>query len=260
MLRRLATAWQRLRRTIRGGPHDLEFQAEIEEHVRLLADRYRRQGIGEKAALLAARRQFGNAALLQDDRRAIQTLPALEAFGSDLLFGVRMLRKNPAFALAAVVTLALGIGANTAVLSLCDAVLFTPLPYANPDRLVMLWERTGGGALTPVAPANFVDWRSASRSFSDMAALNPGFGGDGSLVLDRQSDAARLAGARVSSNFFSLDREGGTVDANHSADGGRIAAEPALPETVADDGNRRIAGFRVLLFISVTTLTNCAKE
>jgi len=203
-VRRLATVWQRLRRTIRGAPRDLEFDAEMAEHVRLLAERYRRQGMDEEPAMLAARCQFGNAVLLQEDRRAMQTMPAIEACGRDLLFGVRMLRKNLAFSLTAVTTLALGIGANTAIFSVCNAVLFTPLPYAEPDRIVMLWERTGGGALTPVAPANFVDWRSASRSFTDMAALNPGFGGDGSFVLDRQRGAARLAGARVSWNLFSL--------------------------------------------------------
>ena len=68
IVRTLVTAWQRLRRTVRGAPRDLEFQAEIEEHVRLLAERYRRQGMGDEPAMLAARRQFGNAALLQDAR------------------------------------------------------------------------------------------------------------------------------------------------------------------------------------------------
>jgi putative ABC transport system permease protein len=202
--RRLAAAWKRLRRTIREEPRDLEFQAEIEEHVRLLAERYRRRGMAEGPALLVARRQFGNAALLQEDRRTMQTMPAIEAFGNDVVFGLRLLRRNPAFALAAVMTLALGIGANTAIFSVCNAVLFTRLPYADPGSIVMLWERDGRGALTAVAPANFFDWRSASRSFSEMAALNPGFGGGVSFVLDRQNDAARLSGVRVSSNFFSL--------------------------------------------------------
>ena len=96
-VRRLATVWQRLRRTIRGAPRDLQFDAEMAEHVRLLAERYRRQGMDEEPAMLAARCQFGNAVLLQEDRRAMQTMPAIEACGRDLLFGVRMLRKNLAF-------------------------------------------------------------------------------------------------------------------------------------------------------------------
>jgi putative ABC transport system permease protein len=204
MGRWLATAWERLRRTIRDEPRDVEFQAEMDEHVRLLAERYRRQGMAEEAAMLAARRQFGSIALLQEDRRGMQTMPAIEAFRSDLMFAARMLRKNPAFALAAVVTLALGIGANTAIFSVCNAVLFRPPPYADPDRIVMLWERTGAGTLMTVAPANFVDWRGASRSFSEMAAFSAGFGGNVSFILDGQTEAARLSGATVSSNFFSV--------------------------------------------------------
>jgi putative ABC transport system permease protein len=204
MVRKLGKLWERLRGSVRDEQRSLEFQAEIEEHIRLLAERYRRQGMALETAMLAARRQFGNITLLQEDRRAMQTLPAIEVFRNDVIFGVRMLQKNPAFALAAAVTLALGIGANTAIFSVCNAVLFKPLPYADPDHVVMLWERTGDGTLMPVAPANFVDWRSASRSFSEMAALNTGFGGSVDFVLDGQREAARLSGASVSSNFFSV--------------------------------------------------------
>lgn len=130
----------------------------------------------------------------------MQTMPAVEALRGDLTYAARTLRKHPGFAAAAVVTLALGIGANTAIFSVCNAVLFKSLPYAEPNRIVMLWERMRDGTLMTVAPANFVDWRDGSRSFSDMAALNPNF----NAILGGQTEAARLAGARVSSNFFSL--------------------------------------------------------
>jgi putative ABC transport system permease protein len=200
IVRRLGVLWQRMRGTVRDEPPDLEFQAEIEEHIGLLAERYRRQGMTPDTARLAARRQFGNTALLQEDRRAMQTLPAIEGVRRDLTYAARMLRKNPGFAAAAVVTLALGIGANTAMFSVCNAVLLKSLPYAEPDRIVMLWERTREGTLMAVAPANFVDWRSGSRSFSEVAALNP----FPSFVLGGPGEAARLAGAGVSSNFFSL--------------------------------------------------------
>ena len=132
--------WSRLRRTIRDEPRDLDFLAEMEEHVGLLTERYRRQGMTSKDAELAARRQFGNTALLEEDHRIMLTTPTVDELRGDLIFAARMLRKNPGFAAAAALTLALGIGANTAIFSLCNAVLFKALPYSDPDRVVMLWE------------------------------------------------------------------------------------------------------------------------
>jgi predicted permease len=204
MIRGLLKLSRRLRGTVRDEPRDLEFQTEIEEHVRLLFERYRQQGMTAEAAMLAARRQFGNTTLLEEDRRNMQMFPAVESLRADLTYAIRMLRKNPGFAAAAIVTLALGIGANTAIFSVCNAVLFTPLPYAEPGRIVTLWERQRDGALGSVAPANFVDWRDASRSFSGMAAVR----GQSSLainfILGGQSEASRLVGAQVSSSFFSV--------------------------------------------------------
>src|SRR5215472_6554769 len=168
--RKLGKLWARMRDTVRNEP-DLELQAELEEHVRLLAERYRRQGMTSEAAMLAARRQFGNTTLLQEDLRAMQMIPAIEALRGDLTYAVRTLRRNPGFAATAVVTLALGIGASTTIFSLCNAVLFKPLPYAEPNRIVKLSERMPDGKPSDVAPANFVDWRNGSHSFTDMAAF-----------------------------------------------------------------------------------------
>jgi len=91
----------------------------------------------------------------------------------DLRYGMRCLRKSPGFTLVAVLTLALGVGANTAVFSLINAVLLRPLPYAQPDRLVLVWESAPffGVRDSPVAPANYVDWKARSRSFAEMGAL-----------------------------------------------------------------------------------------
>jgi putative ABC transport system permease protein len=191
--------WSRLRRTIRDEPRDPDFLAEMEEHVGLLAERYRRQGMTSKDAELAARQQFGNTALLEEDHRTMLTIPTIDELRSDLIFAARMLRKNLGFAAAAVLTLALGIGANSAIFSLCNAVLFKALPYSAPDRIVMLWETLLGKPIT-VAPANFVDWRNASQSFSEMAAVNPNAG----FTLGSPNEPVRLTGAGVSANFFSL--------------------------------------------------------
>jgi len=199
MAHRFLKLWQRMRASIRNDPRDLEFQAEIDEHVTLLAERYRRQGMTPEGALLAARRQFGNTGLLLEDRRDLRTLPTIEMLRGDLAYAGRMLGRNPGFAAASILTLALGIGANTAIFSICNAVLFQSLPYVDPDRIVALWERMPNGQMGTVAPANFVDWREESRSFSDVAAVN-----SPSFVLSGQGDPARLLGASVSANFFSL--------------------------------------------------------
>ena len=195
--------WQRMRATVRNEPRDSDFETEMEEHVRLLAERYERQGMTAEAALLAARRQFGNPTLLNEDRRSLQIIPAIDALRGDLTYAARMLRKNPGFAAAAVITLALGIGANTAIFSLCNAVLLRPLPYAEPDRIMMLCERQSDGTLGDVSPANFVDWRETSQSFSGIAAARVSSFAP-SFVLGGRGEAARLAGEDVSSNFFSV--------------------------------------------------------
>src|SRR5437867_13312746 len=111
----------------------------------------------------------------------------------DTRYALRTIVKQPTFAAAVILTLALGIGANTAIFSVCNAVLFKPLPYPEPSRIVTLWERQRDGTPSTVAPANFVDWRGASRSFSEMAAVSAS-----SFILDGQSEASRLAGANVS--------------------------------------------------------------
>jgi hypothetical protein len=97
-----------------------------------------------------------------------------------------------------VITLAFGIGANTAIFSVYNAVLLKPLPYADPGRIVTLWEQQPSENLSTVAPANFVDWRAQANSFSEMAALQP----FSNFILTGHGEPARLAGAAVSSNFF----------------------------------------------------------
>jgi hypothetical protein len=91
----------------------------------------------------------------------------------DLRYAVRSLGNSPGFSVIAVVTLALGVGANTAVFSLINAVLLRPLPYAEPDRLVLVWESAPFFGLrdSPVAPANYADWKARSRSFDEMGAI-----------------------------------------------------------------------------------------
>src|SRR5215813_5152982 len=94
----------------------------------------------------------------------------MESLLQDLKYGARMLLKHPGFTAVAVITLALGIGANTAIFSAADAILLRHLPYPDPDRLVMIWENDTqeGNPRNPVAPANFVDWRKHNEVCSQI--------------------------------------------------------------------------------------------
>src|SRR3979411_2908109 len=98
----------------------------------------------------------------------------MNSFWQDLRFGARMLLKQPGFTLVAVITLALGIGANTAIFSVVNAVLLRPLPLKDPERLAMVWNKgaeAAGGDHTPLAVADLLDWRAQNRSFESIGAF-----------------------------------------------------------------------------------------
>jgi putative ABC transport system permease protein len=173
---------------------------EVQEHIRLLTERYVRQGLTPGDAARAARRQFGNLTRLQEDWRDERLFPSLDSLWRDLRLAGRMCWKNPGFSAAVVLTLALGIGANTALFSVCNTILLKPLQYRDPDRLVMLWEQVKGVDRMSVAPANFVDWRAQTRSFSGVVAINPFL----AFVMNTGDVPARVTAAAVSWNFFSL--------------------------------------------------------
>jgi predicted permease len=119
----------------------------------------------------------------------------------DVKYGWRMLWKNPAFTAIAVIVIALGIGANTAIFSLVDAVLLRPLPFADPDRLLVIWEDASfmGFPRNTPAPANFVDWKKENGVFSDMAAL-----ADRGLNLTGDGNPEKLDGYATSWNVFTI--------------------------------------------------------
>jgi predicted permease len=118
---------------------DCEFDDELRAHLSLLTERYIRQGMTPDDAAYAASRQFGNATLLQQDRREMQTLALIESIWRNLRYGARQLRSHPMFTAVAVLSLALGIGANTAVFTLFDQLVLRLLPVQQPERLVMVW-------------------------------------------------------------------------------------------------------------------------
>ena len=125
----------------------------------------------------------------------------METFLKDIRYGVRGLVKRPGFAIVALVTLALGIGANTAIFSVVNAVLLRPLPFKDPEQLVIVWEDAAfiGFPQNTPAPANFVDWKTQNQSFADMAAL-----AETSFNLTGDGEPERVAANGVTANFFPL--------------------------------------------------------
>jgi len=125
----------------------------------------------------------------------------MDTLVKDIRYGVRSLLKHPGFAAIAVVTLALGIGANTAIFSVVNAVLLRPLPFKEPDRIVMVWERraNSGRANLPISGHEFAAWRERSQSFASLALIQP----DG-LNLTGRGDPLNVNAARVSADYFSV--------------------------------------------------------
>ena len=163
----------KLRGFLRGRRRDTELEDEIQEHLRLLAERFVARGMSREEAAAAARRQFGNTTLLQEDRRELQTLPLLEALWHDLRYALRTLRKSPGFTLVAVLVMALGIGATTALFTVVRSVLLKPLPFKEPDRLIRLYEHSFDDKFqyNVVAGGVFAEWKKQSHGFSDLAIV-----------------------------------------------------------------------------------------
>lgn len=147
----------------------------IEEHIQERADELEGEGLPRKQAEQAARREFGNVVLLQQRSREQWQWPAFESLLADLKFTLRRLRKSPGFAITVLLTLAIGIGANTAVFSVIDAVLLRPLPYPNSDQLVSLWlDAPGAGGLANFAsglklsPSMYFTFSQHNQTFQSM--------------------------------------------------------------------------------------------
>ena len=168
---------------------------EIESHLALLEEDFERRGLPPEAARLAARRAYGGVAQAQELHRDARGFPRIEQLLKDARYGARTLLRAPVFSLVAVVTLALGIGANTAIFSVVNAVLLRPLPYRNADRLVVALH----DGYSPVAVANYIDWRDQSRSFEAMGAAEYW-----SANLTGGETPEHLLGLRVTPNLLPM--------------------------------------------------------
>jgi predicted permease len=177
-----------------------EMRAHFEEKTQQLM----REGMNREEAEHAARRAFGNATVIEEQGREAWQWPRIESVWADLKYAMRQLRKSPGFTLTAVMTLALGIGANTAIFTIVDAVLLRPLPYKNPDRLVVVWQTDAAHRSTGAwfdTYREFDEWQRISRNFEQLAALSWATGPKTLLLHGKPIDALALP---ASVNFFSM--------------------------------------------------------
>jgi len=178
-----------------------DLSEEIHEHLEEKIEELVASGMPRKEAAAAARREFGNVTLMEEDSRRVWRWPSIEDFFMDVRYGVRMLRKNPGFTAVAVLTLALGIGANTAVFGVVNAVLLRPLPFKQPSRLMMLFEgipKLGFPKMGFSAP-DLAVFERAQKSFESIGVYQNKY-----FNISGDKEPERLMSARISSSVFPM--------------------------------------------------------
>lgn len=189
---RIRTTISRMLGLLRGASLDRDLDEELRSHLAFAMEENIRRGMSHRDARMAALRSFGNLTQTREHYRKQRGIPMLEQILPDLRFGFRQLRKSPGFAITAILTLALGVGANTAIFTLIDSILLRPLPFPQQDRLVTL---TSDGFF----PKGWIRaLQQNSRSFESLAAY--GLNAESNITQDGNSE--RVFGARVTVNFF----------------------------------------------------------
>jgi putative ABC transport system permease protein len=177
-----------------------ELERDIREHIERETQDNIERGMPPDEARFAAIRKFGNTTRVAEDTREVWSMVWLEQLAQDVKFGIRMLRKTPGFTFVAVLTLALGIGANTVMFSVINGLLLKPLPFHQPDRIVALNETESSPGSYPLSGADYLDWQAQNTTFAATSLFDYGAGfnasGDGST---------EPAGATsVQANFFDV--------------------------------------------------------
>ncbi|HKU26034.1 MAG TPA: ABC transporter permease [Candidatus Sulfotelmatobacter sp.] len=216
LLSRIAGLFDRERR-------DAELQDELQSVLQMHIDDNLRSGLSPEQARRQALIKLGSIDQVTEAYREQRGVPILETMAQDVRFAVRGMRKNLGFTAVALLTLALGIGANTALFSVVNGVLLNPLPYPHPEQLVILFGKTKEFEHASVSYPNYLDWEKQSHSFSSMAA----FRGENFNVTN-QDEPERLQGYMISATFFSTlgvsPVMGRTISAQEDMPGGAPVA------------------------------------
>jgi putative ABC transport system permease protein len=191
---------RRLRFLVRRRAVENELAEEMRYHLEQRAADYAADGLPPDEARFAAQRRFGNAAALQERARDTFGWGALERFGQDIRLAVRQLAHSPGFTLLAVVTLGLGIGANTGMFGMIQTILFKPLPYPESERVVRVYRVTAQNRQGHIAPADYLAFRRAAAGLGKIAAYLPA-----NASLSEPGNPADMAyAARITANLFDL--------------------------------------------------------
>jgi predicted permease len=171
---------------------DADLERELASDLELEEEEQREGGLSAEAARYAALRAFGNPALIRERTRAVWSWNRLESLARDLRFSVRTLRRTPGFTVVAVLVMALGIGANVALFTVVRGVLLKPLPFEDPDRLVMLYEtglhESDAPGYNVVSPGMYAEWKKQNHSFSNLAlaqSIRVGLSGSGGRLPEK---------------------------------------------------------------------------
>jgi predicted permease len=176
-----------------------ELEEELTSHLKMSQQDRQDRGESPQQAAQSARREFGNVALVEHVTRDQWRGRRFDEFLQDLRFALRTLRKSPGFTIVAILTLALGIGANTSLFSVVNAVLLNPIPYPHPEQLVMLHESKPNFRSGSISYPNFRDWQHDNHSFSSMAVTR-----GTSFTLTGLGEAEELRAQFISSDYFPL--------------------------------------------------------
>jgi putative ABC transport system permease protein len=194
------TLWSRFRSwfrtTVRRSRMESEMDAELRFHIEARGDHLMRTGMAREEAMRRARMEFGGIELIKEEGREARGVSFLDELLQDIRYGQRVLRKSPGFAVVAVLTLALGIGATTAIFSVVNAVLLRPLAIRDSSRVVLLQEQWRGSGVD-VSVGNFNDVKKQSGSYTEISNSH-----DASFNLQTQDIPERIDGAIVTFNYF----------------------------------------------------------
>jgi len=248
--------WHRLVAIVRRRRLDRDLDDELAFHLAMREADYRTDGLSADAAREEARRQFGNVTHLKEQTRDMWTFPTLESFRQDIRYALRTLRKSPGFTFVAVFALAVGIGGNTAIFSLVDAIRAKALPYRDPDQLVQLWgnvqrvrvERRGASY------PDYLDWRAQSKSFEDIAAVDSQW-----MTFVGSDEPERIQTEFVAAPYFSLlgvsAARGRTFEAAED-----VVAQPAQVVVLSDGFWKRRFGADPQVIGRTLTLCCAARQ